>query len=115
MVLEEGVERIQPKGPYRLGGICLGGLVSFEMAQQLKAEGQEVSLLLLIDTDFPAKPEHLHIRSDRLAWLDYHIGEVLRLRIPDQSRYVATGAYNSVLRFLRNASLQNCATRMRVH
>jgi amino acid adenylation domain-containing protein len=97
------IRRIQPRGPYRLGGVCLGGLVSFEMAQQLKADGQEVSLLLLIDTDFPAKPEHLHIRSDRLAWLDYHLGEMLRLPVAEKAKYLLRGACNSMLRLLRNS------------
>src|SRR5207245_10124021 len=68
--------------------VCLDCVVSFEMAQQLKADGQEVSLLLLIDSDFPAPPEHLHIRSHRLAWINYHLGEVLRLPVADKAGYL---------------------------
>jgi thioesterase domain-containing protein len=48
------VLEIQPKGPYRLGGASFGGLVAFEMAQQLHAMGQRVGLLALIDTPGPA-------------------------------------------------------------
>jgi amino acid adenylation domain-containing protein len=48
------VQRIQPKGPYRLGGECTGGLVAYEMAQQLCAAGERVELLLLIDTWCPS-------------------------------------------------------------
>jgi amino acid adenylation domain-containing protein len=44
------VRRVQPQGPYRLGGWSMGGLVAFEIARQLKAEGQETELLALIDT-----------------------------------------------------------------
>lgn len=40
---------IQPEGPYLLGGYCNGGLVAFEMARQLHAQGQSVDLLVLID------------------------------------------------------------------
>src|SRR5262249_35050135 len=40
---------VQPKGPYFLGGFCFGGIVAFEMAQQLRQHGQEVALLVLAD------------------------------------------------------------------
>jgi len=40
----------KPEGPYRLGGLCFGGKVALEMAQQLQAAGQEVSLLILFNT-----------------------------------------------------------------
>jgi thioesterase domain-containing protein len=42
---------IQPSGPYRLGGHCNGGLVAFEMARRLEAQGEEVALLVMIATD----------------------------------------------------------------
>src|SRR5262249_53897649 len=42
----------QPEGPYLLGGYSFGGLVAYEMARQLRANGQEVALLALIDTTF---------------------------------------------------------------
>jgi amino acid adenylation domain-containing protein len=38
----------QPVGPYMLGGTCNGGLVAYEMARQLFADGQKVDLLVLI-------------------------------------------------------------------
>jgi thioesterase domain-containing protein len=44
------VRKIQPEGPYRLGGYSFGGIVAFEMAQQLFALGQDVSHLIMIDT-----------------------------------------------------------------
>ncbi|MEG4805076.1 amino acid adenylation domain-containing protein [Microcoleus sp. ARI1-B5] len=40
---------VQPKGPYFLGGWSFGGLVAFEMAQQLLAAGDEVALLAVLD------------------------------------------------------------------
>ena len=39
----------QPAGPYVLGGYCNGGLVAFEMAQQMLEMGIKVDLLLIID------------------------------------------------------------------
>jgi thioesterase domain-containing protein len=41
---------IQPEGPYLLGGFCNGGLTAYEMARQLHAQGQQVELLVLMDS-----------------------------------------------------------------
>ncbi|MEM9482660.1 MAG: amino acid adenylation domain-containing protein [Cyanobacteria bacterium P01_F01_bin.116] len=46
----EAMRKIQPEGPYRLGGTSLGGIVAFEMAQQLRTLGQTTELLVLFDT-----------------------------------------------------------------
>ncbi len=40
---------VQSKGPYFLGGLCIGGMVVFEMARQLQQQGEEVALLVLLD------------------------------------------------------------------
>ena len=45
---------LQPEGPYFLGGYCLGGLLALEAAQQLAAVGEEVALVVLIQTMNPA-------------------------------------------------------------
>ena len=44
---------VYPQGPYVLGGWSFGGVVAFEMAQQLRVQGQEVPLIVLIDTVAP--------------------------------------------------------------
>ena len=42
--------KIQPDGPYFLGGYSFGGHVAFEMAQQLQAQGSSVALLAILDS-----------------------------------------------------------------
>jgi len=42
--------KVQAHGPYCLGGLCVGGWVAYEMAQQLRAQGEEVGLLAMLDT-----------------------------------------------------------------
>jgi thioesterase domain-containing protein/acyl carrier protein len=37
------------RGPYRLIGWCVGSMIAFEMAQRLRAEGEDVARLILID------------------------------------------------------------------
>jgi thioesterase domain-containing protein/acyl carrier protein len=50
------VKQVQPHGPYLLGGFSGGGLTAWEMAQQLIAEGEEVAMLLLLDSRLPQVP-----------------------------------------------------------
>ncbi len=44
------IRRVYPSGPYHLAGYSFGGIVAFEMAQQLRSSGLPVGLLGLIDT-----------------------------------------------------------------
>jgi enterobactin synthetase component F len=44
------IRRVQAHGPYRLVGRSLGGLITYEMAERLRARGECVELLALIDT-----------------------------------------------------------------
>jgi Thioesterase domain len=45
----KAMRTVQPEGPYLLGGFCGGGLIAYEIAQQLHMAGQEVDLLVLIE------------------------------------------------------------------
>jgi amino acid adenylation domain-containing protein len=47
------IRRVQAQGPYRLLGHSFGGLVAFEMARQLEAQGESVAMLALLDTSIP--------------------------------------------------------------
>ncbi|MBI9087939.1 MAG: amino acid adenylation domain-containing protein [Desulfobacterium sp.] len=44
------IHGIQPLGPYLLGGFCAGGSIAYEIAGQLKQQGQETDLLLLMES-----------------------------------------------------------------
>lgn len=74
------IRKIQPNGPYILGGASLGGTVALEMAQQLENQGEDVALLIMFDhaPDFvddnyagtksiPAKGVHLVTNSIQWA------------------------------------------------
>ncbi|HEY7216742.1 MAG TPA: thioesterase domain-containing protein, partial [Candidatus Binatia bacterium] len=43
------IRTVRPHGPYLLGGYCFGGIVAFEMAQQLLKQNDTTSLLVLLD------------------------------------------------------------------
>ncbi len=44
------VQKIQPRGPYLLGGFSAGGTIAFQMAHELRAAGEEIALLVLCET-----------------------------------------------------------------
>ena len=44
------VQRLDPTGPYRLGGYCVGGGIAFEMARRLSSQGRSVEWVVLIDS-----------------------------------------------------------------
>jgi thioesterase domain-containing protein len=52
----EAIRQQCPEGPYILGGHCYGGVVAFEAARQLIAQGQEVKCLVLFDAATPGYP-----------------------------------------------------------
>jgi len=67
-----------PEGPYALAGYSFGGLIVFEMAQQLRAMGKEVSMLGMLDTvirghladtvDISVKQSGILRSGKKLAW-----------------------------------------------
>ncbi|MCB0020446.1 MAG: hypothetical protein KDE09_21790, partial [Anaerolineales bacterium] len=79
------LRRRQPEGPYYLGGYSGGGVVAYEMAQQLHRLGHEVALLTLIDTFHPSvRPRQVGfferlIDACRDPW--HHLRKFVRVRI----------------------------------
>ena len=100
------IRKIQPHGPYYVGGICLGGVVAFEIAQQLRAAGQEVRLVLLIDSFLPGDLQYLHTRSALVQYLDYHLGEALLQSGAARLKYLARWCANGVVRLARSLGWQ---------
>jgi aspartate racemase len=49
------VRTVQPRGPYAVGGLCFGGVIAFEIAQQLRAQGEPVELVALLDSGISSK------------------------------------------------------------
>jgi thioesterase domain-containing protein len=86
----EEVRRQQPSGPYQLGGASSGGVVAFEMAQQLHAAGEVVAPLVMIDTflmgplaDRAVERLRASLPYHAAMLFDYHLGQLL-LRTPRQ-------------------------------
>jgi thioesterase domain-containing protein/acyl carrier protein len=60
----ELLKSVQPSGPYLLSGHSIGGSVAYEIACRLRDAGEEVALLVLLDT--PA-PDTLNLKARLLA------------------------------------------------
>ncbi|HEY3579593.1 MAG TPA: amino acid adenylation domain-containing protein, partial [Pyrinomonadaceae bacterium] len=68
------VRTVQSHGPYLLGGWSVGGLIAYEMARQLQAQGQEVEFLALFDTPAPNTEEEPLDEASSLASFALHLG-----------------------------------------
>jgi aspartate racemase len=97
------IRGLQPEGPYFLGGVCLGGTIAFEMAQQLKQAGEEVGLLALIDSYRPGPIDYMpRVYWQGLALLtDYHLGNMLMRDPGQQLRYLRERMRNLYFRVRR--------------
>ncbi len=51
------IRLVQPTGPYQIAGWCFAGLMAYEIARRLEESGSEVSVLLLLDSWCPYKPQ----------------------------------------------------------
>jgi acyl-CoA synthetase (AMP-forming)/AMP-acid ligase II/thioesterase domain-containing protein len=89
------IRTLQPEGPYFIGGGSSGGVVAFEMAQQLAAQGQKVALLAMFDTYFPGELRYLPkaglFRSkayNLLQKVDRQVGHLILLSPREQLGYL---------------------------
>jgi len=61
----QSLRSVQPEGPYLLGGFCGASVIAYEMAQQLRAQGQGIDLLVFVEP--MAGPIELSRLSGRLV------------------------------------------------
>jgi len=62
------IRGIQSDGPYLLGGMCAGGVLAYEVARQLQAQGQTVALVALMDSADVEAPKRVgHIAGQRMS------------------------------------------------
>ena len=85
------MRRVQVRGPYFLGGYCMGGAVAYEIAQQLQAKGEQVALLAMFDTpnyahlETPTLFEGVYYTAERLK---FHAANILSLDSAEKSRFL---------------------------
>ena len=62
------IKTVQPRGPYSLGGACSGGVIAFEMARQLRSQGDKVRDPVLLFDSFMRNNPHIR-KEDEVAIL----------------------------------------------
>lgn len=66
------IRRVQPHGPYYLGGYCFGAALAFEIALQLREQGERIAYFCMVEAAAPQaiKPPPTNTR-DRLRWISH--------------------------------------------
>ena len=88
--------KVQPRGPFYIGGVSYGGLVAFEMARRIRSLGESVSLLVLFDTrnfaygSLISKPTLLYFNlSYLLRRARFHLKVLGRMKPKEWNRYLS--------------------------
>ncbi|AFY87633.1 AMP-binding protein [Chroococcidiopsis thermalis] len=79
------IRSFQPNGPYFLAGFSFGGLVAFEMARTLHAQGQKVALLALFDT---SSPNLVETNRSLVKFMRVHLSNLWQLKSKEKLGYV---------------------------
>ena len=112
------IRKVQPQGPYFLGGFSVGGIFAYEMAQQLVSVGQEVSVLAMLDantSDYPVYKEQGKSKSRKLKqWLQLETGELLTNGIKRLQARSKKKINNMIVRFYKKMNFP-LSPYLRVH
>jgi len=79
--VKKAVREFQPRGPYFLGGWCLYGVLMYETARQMLAEGDEVAVLMMIDSPNLSYEKRLNTLgrvNSRVQKFHFHLHEMGR-------------------------------------
>lgn len=79
------MQSVQPHGPYHVGGFCFGGVVAFEIAQQLRRVGETVASVVLLDAIPPGYAPAPNLQ-ERLA---RHQSRMANASLPQKLMYLA--------------------------
>ncbi len=98
------IRTVQPHGPYFLGGYCFGGMVAFEMAQQLTLLHENVALVALLapSTPYSGRSNGFNrspVRSR--TWrgeVSRHLKNLEQLEPAEKRTYVLARAKNRIAR-----------------
>ena len=98
MHLAQAIRGHQPHGPYFVGGFCFNGVLAYEIARQLSAQGEKVALVALIEADNPAHTRSFSKRTQavelagRLRWkrIKSHVARLTELTGRDWKEYWTT-------------------------
>ena len=86
--LIKAMREVQPHGPYSLAGLCVNAVIAYEMAVQLKAQGEEIALLALLDGHNQAYYKN-PLRDGRYTGrIKYHLSNIVHSNVKGGSAYI---------------------------
>jgi thioesterase domain-containing protein/acyl carrier protein len=68
----KAIARFRPQGPYRLAGLSFGGILALELASKLRARGDQVELVFILDTWLPQG-----IHRNWAKWFSRQVVEIM--------------------------------------
>ena len=104
------IQIVQPQGPYYIGGYSFGGMVALEMAQQLRAQGHTLGLVVLLDTfaedlksgslfrtylTLPLDQQWMHLSRKTKAFRRSLRRRVAMMRLPASIKRVREACYHA--------------------
>jgi thioesterase domain-containing protein len=103
------LQEVQPQGPYLLAGWSMGGVVAFEMARLLRATGNEVALVAMVDVASPAESVALDTGPAEGELVDF-LADLAALAAPGLAASVelaqALGASTSLAALLEHEDIR---------
>jgi acyl-CoA synthetase (AMP-forming)/AMP-acid ligase II/thioesterase domain-containing protein/acyl carrier protein len=87
------IKKIQPVGPYYIGGYSFGGRVAYVMAQQMRAAGEEIAFLGLLDVYSQAGQHRARLRD----WFAHHQTRLKGLPVSRMPAYLLLRVSNFAL------------------
>jgi amino acid adenylation domain-containing protein len=120
------IKTVQPKGPYCLGGACSGGVVAFEMARQLRAQGEYVTDPVLLFDSFVFNNPHartyqeaiLRNMVDRVSLRNRivtHLRRASRVRVKKAMWYLASALIRTMRRGWGKVNIQLVELKWKVY
>jgi amino acid adenylation domain-containing protein len=96
------IRNAQPAGPYRLAGFCSGGLVAYEAARMLAAQGEAIERLVLINASaLPTRSFDFIDAAVRAIALDMRLPARLRMRLSQALAWINAGLVAGPVSFVR--------------
>ena len=98
----EEIQRVQPRGPYYLAGLCFGGVLAYEIAQQLTAHGEQVAFVALLEAYAPPGSQSLFgkLRTvlDGLSVMRWwEVIGYMKKRLRERKQSIVEGTYLALL------------------
>jgi thioesterase domain-containing protein len=98
------IRKLQPKGPYLIGGLCAGGVIAYAMAAHLKESGEQVQMVVLLDSAMPkARKRSPRALAHRLSRLEGAAKQAYQTGVAPRARWMSVASI--IARKVRNAAM----------